>query len=186
VARALEQTGKRIIEGHSDAFDKRISHQQNPARTRFQRHVAHRGILEAEVVGDQAVARLAPDVVAVEIGRQTVIVDGLGDARRACLFLAHREGGIEEVEEKKQRQAVQYQCRVDEKAPRREIGLARGPRARKETVRHPFLHSRVLPARIDIPGLARPGRNRPKKPATSPRTPDKARRISEGSCRQFS
>ena len=156
-SRALEHAGERIVEGHSDALGKGIAYQQNPVRARFQRHIADRGILEAEIVGDQPVARLAPDVVAVEIGGKAVIIDGVVDARAALALLSHGEGRIEQIEAEEQCEAVKNHQRVEEEALWREIGRERGPRARSETVRHLFFHSQPA-ASMDGPNRAETGK----------------------------
>ena len=98
----FEQTGKCALEGQTNAFGKGVPDQENPARRRLQRHVAGRGVLEAEIVGDEPVARFAPDIVAVEFGSKAVVIDGVVDARSARLLLSAREGGIGEVEDQEQ------------------------------------------------------------------------------------
>src|SRR5205807_9177108 len=56
-----QQAGKGILVSHADPFRKGVADQQDAARRGFQRHVAGRSVPEAEAVGDQRVAHLAPE-----------------------------------------------------------------------------------------------------------------------------
>ena len=113
--RVLQQAGEGIFKAHGDALGEEIADQQDPARRRFQRHGSGRGVLESEAVGDQAVAHFAPDVVAVEAGGETMVVDGIGDPGPTHGFLAPGQARTGEIERQEQHQAIQRRTGVNER-----------------------------------------------------------------------
>jgi hypothetical protein len=66
----MEQAGKALLERHADAFGERVADQQDTARRGRQRDVAHDSVAETEVVGDEAIPREAPAILAVEVRRK--------------------------------------------------------------------------------------------------------------------
>ena len=120
--RALQQPGEGILIAHADALGEGVADQQDAARRRFQRDGPGRRVLEAEAVGDQPVAHLAPDIVAVETGGQPVVIDGIGDPGRTLAFLAHSEARPGKIERQKQRQAIGRDARVNQRPAQAEPG----------------------------------------------------------------
>src|SRR5258705_953346 len=118
---SIQQAGERFLETHAYPFGKGIADQQDAPRGGFHRHVADRPVLEAEAVRDQPVPKFAPDIVSVEIRRETMIIERVGDSRRAYLFLTHGEAGIDEIKPQEQRQAIEGKSDVDERPLQGEI-----------------------------------------------------------------
>ena len=120
--RALQQAGEGILIAHADALGEGIADQQDAARCRFQLYGPGRRVLEAEAVGDQPVAHLAPDIVAVETGGQPMVIDGIGDPDRTLAFLARGEARPGKIERQKQRQAIGRGTGVNQRPPQAEPG----------------------------------------------------------------
>src|SRR5262245_61182646 len=89
-------------------------------RGRLQRHIASGTVLEAEAVGDQAIARFAPQVVPVEFRGKAVVESGVVNASRALALVSLRDGGIGEIEEEKEPQTIEKHRCVGSDLPRRE------------------------------------------------------------------
>src|SRR6185437_15040283 len=125
------------------------------------------GILEAEAVGDEPVARLAPDVIAVEFRREAVVIDGIVDTHEARLLLSAGEGRVGEVEEEEQREAIKDHNRIEQDAARRKCALPEAGLRARVLFRRDFLH-------FDRSRTVRAGPEKGKKSATFAVSADKA------------
>src|SRR5579872_139138 len=137
LAGAIEQTGEAVLERHSNAFGKGIPDQENSPMSRLQRHLADRSVLEAEAVRDEPVANLAPDVIAVEIGSKTVVVNRVGNPCTPRV-LAGSQRRIDKIEQQQQRKAINDHAGIDEGPPKREMPAQSSEpgRAKRAAARH--------------------------------------------------